>query len=147
MAGRPATERHMVADSRSRRIDSVVRYNYIKPMVRKTERNISWIKRARKDFDDFPLEARQTTARALTQIADGFTPDIAKPLQGLGSGVWELVLKERGDAYRVVYGLQFGDDIWVVHAFQKKSKSGIATPQHEIDVVRERIKRLKEALA
>lgn len=56
-------------------------------MVRKTERNISWIKRARKDFDDFPLDARQTTARALTQIADGFTPDIAKPLQGLGSGV------------------------------------------------------------
>ena len=148
MAGRPATERHMVADSsRSQRIDSVVRYNYIGPMVRKTERNISWIKRARKDFDDFPLEARQTTARALTQIADGFTPDIAKPLQGLGSGVWELVLKERGDAYRVVYGLQIGDDIWVVHAFQKKSKSGIATPQHEIDVVRERIKRLKEALA
>ncbi len=115
-------------------------------MIRKTDRNISWIKRARKDFDDFPLEARQTAARALTQIADGFTPDISKPMQGLGSGVWELVLKERGDAYRVVYGLQFGNDIWVVHAFQKKSKSGIATPQHEIDVVRERIKRLKEAL-
>ncbi len=115
-------------------------------MVRKTERTISWIKRARKDFDTFPLEARQTTARALTQIADGFTPDIAKPLQGLGSGVWELVLKERGDAYRVVYGLQLSDDIWIVHAFQKKSKSGIATPKLEIDLVRERIKRLKEAL-
>ena len=116
-------------------------------MVRKTDRNVSWIKRARKDFDTFPLDARQTAARALTQIADGFTPDIAKPLQGLGTGVWELVLKERGDAYRVVYGLQFGDDIWVVHAFQKKYKTGIATPKHEIDVVRERIKRLKEALA
>ena len=136
----------MVVDSHSQWIDGVVRYHYIDSMVRKTERNISWIKRARKDFDDFPLEARQTAARALTQIADGFTPDISKPLQGLGSGVWELVLKERGDAYRVVYGLQFGDDIWVVHAFQKKSKSGIATPQHEIAVVRERIKRLKEAL-
>jgi phage-related protein len=58
-----------------------------------------------------------------------------------------LVLKERGDAYRVVYELQCGDDVWVVHAFQKKSKIGIATPKHEIDVVRERIKRLKEALA
>ena len=115
--------------------------------ARKTERNISWIKRAREDFDDFPLDARQTTARALMQIADGFTPDIPKPLQGLGSGVWERVLKERGDAYRVIYGLQFGDDIWVVHAFQKKSKTGIATPKHEIDVVRERIKRLKGALA
>jgi len=116
-------------------------------MIRKTKRNISWIKRARKDFDDFPLDARQTTARALTQIADGFTPDIAKPLQGLGSGVRELVLKEHGDAYRAIYGLQFGDEIWVAHAFQRKSKTGIATPKHEIDVVRERIKRLKEALA
>ena len=116
-------------------------------MVRTAKRSISWIKRARKEFDGFPLDTRQTAARALTQIADGFTPDIAKPLQGLGSGVWELVLKERGDAYRVVYGLQFGDDIWVVHAFQKKSKIKIATPKHEIDVVRERIKRLKEALA
>lgn len=127
-------------------LDNVVRYNYMRSMARKTDRNISWVKRARKDFDDFPLDARQTVARALTQIADGFTPDISKPMQGLGSGVWELALKERGDAYRVVYGLQFGDDIWVVHAFQKKSKSGIATPKHEIDVVRERIKRLKEAL-
>ncbi len=94
-------------------------------MVRKTERTISWIKRARKDFDTFPLEARQTTARALTQIADGFTPDIAKPLQGLGSGVWELVLKERGDAYRVVYGLQLGDDIWMFMRFRRSLKAGL----------------------
>jgi phage-related protein len=61
--------------------------------------------------------------------------------------VWELAIKERGDAYRVIYALQLNDDVWVVHAFQKKSTSGIATPKHEIDVVKERIKRLKEALA
>lgn len=48
--------------------------------------------------------------------------------------------------FRVVYVLQLGEDIWVVHAFQKKSKKGIATPKHEIDLVRERIKRLKEQL-
>jgi phage-related protein len=54
--------------------------------------------------------------------------------------------QERGDAYRVVYVLQIDDDIWVVHAFQKKSKTGLATPKREIDLVRERIKRLKEAL-
>lgn len=61
-------------------------------------------------------------------------------------GVWELAIKERGDAYRVVYALQLGDDIWVVHAFQKKSTRGISTPRHEIDLVRERVKRLKEML-
>lgn len=58
---------------------------------------------------------------ALTIVADGGTQDIAKPLAGLGAGVWELAIKERGDAYRVVYALQVGDEIWVVHAFQKKS--------------------------
>ena len=73
-------------------------------------------------------------------------PDVAKPLTGLGSGVWELAIKERGDAYRLVYALQLGQDIWVVHAFQKKSTKGIATPKHEIDLVRDRIRRLKEML-
>jgi phage-related protein len=86
-------------------------------------------------------------ARALTIVAEGGHPDIAKPLTGFGSGVLELALKHRGDAFRVVvYALQMGDDIWIVHAFQKKSKSGISTPKAEIDLIRERIKRLKEAL-
>lgn len=109
-------------------------------------RAISWIKGAQKDFADFPEDARLTFARALTVVAEGRTPDIAKPLTGLGSGVMELALKHRGDAFRVVYALQIGEAIWVVHAFQKKATRGIATPKHEIDLVRERLKRLKEAL-
>jgi len=52
----------------------------------------------------------------------------------------------RGDAFRVVYAVQLGDDIWVVHAFQKKSTQGIKTPKHEIDLVKDRVKRLKEML-
>ncbi len=71
---------------------------------------------------------------------------IAKPLVGLGSGVMELALRHRGDAFRVVYALQIGDDIWVVHAFQKKSKAGIKTPKPDIDLIRERLKRLREML-
>lgn len=110
-------------------------------------RKVNWIKAAHKDFADFPAKAQQRAAEALTVVADGATPDIAKPLTGLGAGVWELAIKERGDAYRVVYALQIGDDIWVVHAFQKKSQTGIATPKQEIDLVRERIKRLKEMVA
>ena len=116
-------------------------------MHRKAARNISWIKAADRDFKAFPIGARQKSIRALTQITEGDSPDVAKPMTGLGSGVWELAIKERGDAYRLVYALQLDDDIWVVHAFQKKSTSGIATPKHEIDLVRERIKRLKEALS
>jgi phage-related protein len=112
-------------------------------MVRNT-RKINWIKGAQKDFLKFPSDAQDRAGVALTYVAEGVTPDIAKPLAGLGSGVWELAIKSRGDAFRVVYALQLAEEIWVVHAFQKKSKHGIATPKPDIDLIRERIKRLKE---
>lgn len=86
------------------------------------------------------------TGRTGARVADGGHPDIAKPLHGLGSGILELALRHRGDAFRVVYAVQIDDDVWVLHAFQKESKSGIATPKAEIDLITERLKRLKEAL-
>ncbi len=70
---------------------------------------------------------------------------MAKPMTGLGSGVFEIALPFRGNAFRVVYAVQLGDDLWVVHAFQKKSTQGIKTPKHEIDLIRDRLKRLKES--
>lgn len=81
---------------------------------------------------------------ALTIAAEGQKADSAKPMKGLGSGVFEVALAWRGNAYRTVYALQLGSDIWVVHAFQKKSKTGIKTPKQEIDLIKERIKRLRE---
>jgi len=66
-------------------------------MARKALRTISWLKGALKDFKAFPLPAQQKAARGLTQIAEGDAPEIAKPLNGLGSGVWELAIKERGE--------------------------------------------------
>jgi phage-related protein len=109
-------------------------------------RPISWIKAARKDFEDFPYDAQLEIRRALTLVAEGGWPDIAKPLKGFGSGVIELALRHRGDAFRVVYALHIDNDIWVIHAFQKKSKTGIKTPQAEIDLIHTRLKRLKEML-
>ena len=114
-------------------------------MLRNT-RPISWLKGARKDFEAFPQGTQIALARALTILAEGEMPEIAKPLTGFGSGVMELALRHRGDAFRVVYALQIGDDIWVIHAFQKKSTSGIKTPRQDIDLIRERLKRLKEML-
>lgn len=76
----------------------------------------------------------------------GGKADIAKPMQGLGSGVFEIALSYRGDAFRVVYAVQLGQDIWVVHAFQKKSIRGIKTPKSEIDLIKDRMKSLKEIL-
>jgi phage-related protein len=59
----------------------------------------------------------------------------SKPLVGFGSGVLELALAFRGDAYRVVCAVLLGPDVWVIHAFQKKSKSGIKTPKQELDLI------------
>ena len=67
-------------------------------------------------------------------------------MKGLGSGVFEIALPYRGNAFRVVYAVQLGEELWVVHAFQKKSTHGIKTPKHEIDLIKDRLKRLKEIL-
>jgi phage-related protein len=83
---------------------------------------------------------------ALSVAAEGGKADITKPMKGLGSGVFEIALAYRGNAFRVVYAVQLGDDLWVVHAFQKKSTRGIKTPKHEIYLIEDRLKRLKEML-
>ena len=67
-------------------------------------------------------------------------------MKGLGAGVFEIALPYRGNAFRVVYAVQLGEDLWVVHAFQKKSTQVIQTPKNEIDVMKDRLKRLKEML-
>lgn len=83
---------------------------------------------------------------ALTIAAEGSKSDKAKPFKGVDGGVFEIALRHRGDAFRVVYAVKIAADIWVIHAFQKKSKTGIKTPQMEVDLIRERLKRLREAL-
>lgn len=113
--------------------------------TRKT-RPISWIRAALRDFETFPETAKSVCLAALTIAAEGGKADIAKPMRGLGSGVFEIALPFRGDAFRVVYAVQLGAEIWVLHAFQKKSTTGIKTPKHEIDLVKDRLKRLKELL-
>jgi phage-related protein len=115
-------------------------------MVTTTRRPIHWIKAALKDFESFPAGAKVQGLRALTVAADGGKADIVKPLKGFDDTVMEIVLKHRGDAFRVVYAVPIGDALWVIHAFQKKSTRGIKTPQHEIDLVRDRMKHLKEWL-
>ena len=109
-------------------------------------RPISWLKAAEKEFLTFPYEAQSDIRTALTIAARGGKADIAKPFKGAGSGVFEIALRHRGNAFRAVYAVQIGAALWVVDAFQKKSKSGIKTPQVDVDRIKERIKRLKEAL-
>jgi phage-related protein len=112
----------------------------------KNTRPISWLKAALKEFNSFPAEVQEICLAALTIAADGEKSDIAKPMKGMGSGIFEIALGLKGNAWRVIYAVQLGNDLWVIHAFQKKSKVGIKTPKHEIDLIKDRIKRLKEIL-
>ncbi len=91
-------------------------------MTRQT-RPISWIKAARKDFEKFPVEAQDSCLAALADAVEGGKSEFAKPLHGLGTGVMEIALPYRGNAFRVVYALQLADAIWVVHAFQKSRRT------------------------
>lgn len=109
-------------------------------------RPISWIKAALRDFEKFPEEAQSICLTALTIAAEGGKADVAKPMHGMGSGVFEIALAFRGNAFRAVYAVQLAAEIWVVHAFQKKSTQGIKTPKREIDLIRVRLKSLKEIL-
>jgi len=109
-------------------------------------KSISWLKAALRDFEEFPDDVQSDMLDALTIAAEGGKSDKAKPFKGVEGGVFEIALKYRGDAFRTLYAVKIGNDIWVIHAFQKKSKSGIKTPQMEVDLIRERLKRLKEAL-
>jgi phage-related protein len=114
-------------------------------MIR-TTRSVSWIGAARKSFDAFPEGAQSICLSALTIAAEGGKANIAKPMKGLGAGVFEIALPYRGNAFRVIYAVHLGADLWVAHAFQKKSTQGIKTPKHEIDLIKDRLKRLKEML-
>lgn len=109
-------------------------------------RKISWIKAALKDFQGLPPSVQERVKYALEIAAAGEMADNAKPMKGFDAGVFEISVGYRGDAFRTIYAIKLGDDIWVLHAFQKKSTQGIKTPQREIDLVNERIRRIKETL-
>ncbi len=110
-------------------------------------RTISWIKAAKKAYRAFPPPVRDRINTALTIAARGSKADVAKPLKGLGSSVMEIAIRHRKQAWRVVYVTQISGTLWVLHAFQKKSKRGARTPKTEIDLVKARLNRLRKELA
>jgi phage-related protein len=108
------------------------------------DREIAWVKAARSAFEEFPITVQRRMARALDVAARGEMAELAKPLRGLGSGVFEIALAYRSDAYRAVYAVKLGAPVWVIHAFQKKSRTGIKTPKQDIELIRQRLRRLQE---
>lgn len=99
-----------------------------------------WEGSSKKDFKEFPIDVQKDMGVALFVVQLGGTPDSAKTWKGLGPGTYELVEDHRGNTFRAVYTVRVGHAVHVLHAFQKKSKSGIATPQPDVDLIEKRLK-------
>jgi phage-related protein len=105
-----------------------------------TEKPVHWIGSSRHDLRKFPAEARRDIGFALSFAQNGRKHSSAKPLKGFkGAGVLEIVEDYRGDTYRAIYTVRFASAVYVLHAFKKKSKSGMATPRHEMELVERRL--------
>lgn len=99
-----------------------------------------WIGSSRDDVREFPSEVRVMVGFALLQAELGGKYIDAKPMKGFGgAGVLEIVTDHDGSTYRTVYTIKLPSAVYVLHAFQKKSKKGIATPQKELDRVKKRL--------
>ena len=103
-------------------------------------RPVIWLGDSLRELKAFPAAVRDEMGYAIYLAQCGQKHVSAKPLKGLGSGVMEMVSDQRGDTFRSVYTVRFTDRVFVLHAFQKKSKSGIATPKADIDLIKQRLK-------
>lgn len=106
---------------------------------------VRWVGSSKKALSDFPAEVRRRVGGALWDAQLGLKAPYVKPLKGFGdAGVLEIVDDFDGDTYRAVYTVRFARVVYVLHAFQKKSKRGIATPKAELDLIELRLKRARE---
>jgi phage-related protein len=100
-----------------------------------------WVGDSLEDLWDFPSAVQREIGFALRRAQDGGKHPDAKPLKGFGgASVLEIVEDHDGDTFRAVYTVRFADAIYVLHVFQKKSKKKIATPKHELELIRARLK-------
>ena len=109
----------------------------IKPVI--------WVGSARADLSAFPEEVKDAIGYALYVAQQGGKHPDAKPLRGFGgAGILEIVEDHAGNTYRAVYTVRLAGRIYALHAFQKKSKSGIKTPKSEIDLIKSRLRRAEQ---
>ena len=108
-------------------------------------KELEWIGSSKKDLMEFPYEVRKDMGHALYEAQQGGKSRKAKSLKGFGSAnVLEIVCDDSNGTYRTMYTVQFGDVVYVLHAFQKKSKTGIKTTKQDMDLVTQRLKRAQQ---
>jgi phage-related protein len=103
-------------------------------------RPLLWVASSKRNYCEFPGKVQDNLGFELFLAQTGQHPPSAKPLKGFGSGVLELVEDYDGNTYRAVYAVRFKEAVYVLHAFQKKAKRGIATPKSDIDLIRSRLR-------
>ncbi|ACL05121.1 protein of unknown function DUF891 [Desulfatibacillum aliphaticivorans] len=113
-------------------------------MSETVERKLIWMGQTRKDMQSFPIEVRRSMGASLYYLQLGGMPKGANSFKGVGSGVLEIRLRYGTNAYRTVLAVQLGEKIYVLHAFQKKSKSGAKTPKNDVELIRQRYKEAQE---
>lgn len=106
----------------------------------KGERPLDWVGSSKKDFLTFPEPVRDEMGNALGLAQFGGKHPSSKPWKGQGAGVLELVEDHQGDTYRAVYTVRFREVVYVLHAFQKKSPTGIRTARTDIELIERRLK-------
>ena len=102
-------------------------------------KSVQWVGASKADLRRFPDHVQHRMGFAIYQAQIGLRHRDAKPLKGFGSGVLEVVSRHDGDTFRAVCTVRFESAVYVLHAFQKKARRGIATPKHELDLVRRRL--------
>ncbi len=107
-------------------------------------RQITWIGSSLNDLKSLPKSVQKEFGFSLHQVQEGKTPYNAKHLKGLGSGIIEIISDYNKNTYRAIYAVKLGDDIYVLHVFKKKSKTGIKTPQQDISLIEKRLIFAKE---
>ena len=106
---------------------------------------LNFVGSSREDLREFPDEVKQDIGYALFEAQQGQKSEAAKPLKGFGgAGVLEIIERFDGDTYRAIYTVKFREAIYVLHCFQKKAKSGIKTPQQDLDLIRQRLRSAEE---
>jgi phage-related protein len=121
----------------------ILAYNGLVP---EQPRRLVWLVDTLDRVRSFPTGVRQKLGFALYQAQIGEKHENAKPLHGFDAAVWQARADDPSGTYRAVYLAQYGSAVYVLHAFRKKARSGIATPQREIEIIRQRLK-LAEKLA
>ncbi len=104
------------------------------------EKPLHWVGSSKRDFLGFPEAVKDDMGNALGIAQFGGAAPTAKPWKGLGPGVLEIVESHEGNAFRAVYTVRFAEAVYVLHAFQKKSPSGVRTAKRDVDLITRRLK-------